>query len=73
MICLICKQDEPRAGLARVTFLGDEFNMVVKDVPALVCPVCGEAYTDEATVEHLLEIARETRAAGLQAEIRLFI
>lgn len=72
MICLMCKQGEPLAGMTRVTFSRDEFNLMVREVPALVCPVCGEAYTDEATAERLLEMARETEGDGLQAEIRLF-
>ncbi len=72
MKCLMCKQTEPLPGLTTVTLERGELSLVLKNVPALVCPQCGEAYTDEATAARLLEIALEMEAEGLQAEVRLF-
>ena len=43
MICLMCKKAEPLPGLTRVTFERGEFSLVVKNVPALICPGIGSA------------------------------
>ena len=72
MKCLMCKQAEPRPGFTTVTLERGELSLVLKNVPALVCPQCGEAYTDEATAARLLETALEMESEGLQAEVRLF-
>jgi len=72
MKCLVCKQAEPRSGLTTITLERGELSLVLKNVPALVCPQCGEAYTDETTAIQLLESALEMENAGLQVEVRLF-
>ena len=72
MTCLVCKQAKPVPGLTTVTLERGEFSLVLKNVPALVCPECGEAYTDEITAARLLEIALEMEDEGLQAEVHVF-
>ena len=72
MKCLVCKQSEPGPGLTTVALERGEFSLVLKNVPALICPECGEAYTDESTAARLLEIALEIEAEGLQVEVRTF-
>jgi YgiT-type zinc finger domain-containing protein len=69
----MCKQFELSPGLTTVTLERDELSLVLKDVPALVCPNCGEAYADELTAARLLETAYEMEAAGLQMEVRQFL
>ncbi|MEP7136368.1 MAG: type II toxin-antitoxin system MqsA family antitoxin [Chloroflexota bacterium] len=64
MICLICRQAETVDGLTSVTFDRDEMRLVVKDVPAQVCPSCGEAYVEEDVAVQLLREADEMSAAG---------
>jgi YgiT-type zinc finger domain-containing protein len=44
--------------------------MVVKCVPALVCPNCGEAYISESVTTELLKDAEERSRTGAQVEIR---
>jgi YgiT-type zinc finger domain-containing protein len=73
MKCLMCKQFEPCPGLTTITLQRDETSLILKNVPALVCPHCGVAYADEATAARLLEIAREMEAAGMQMDIRQFV
>ena len=72
MKCLVCKQSEPRPGLTTVTLERGEFSLVLKNVPALVCPECGEAYTDESTAARILETALEMEDEGLQVVMRVF-
>jgi predicted RNA-binding Zn-ribbon protein involved in translation (DUF1610 family) len=44
--------------------------LVIKNVPAQVCPNCGEAYVDESTASRLLESAEEAACQGVQVEVR---
>jgi hypothetical protein len=44
--------------------------LTVRDVPARVCPSCGEAYVEEQVAVRLLREAEEMSAAGeMDAEI----
>ena len=47
--------------------------MVVKCVPAQVCPNCGEAYLNEDVTAKLLKDAEERANAGAQVEIRQYV
>ncbi len=73
MRCLICKQAEPEPGTATVTLERDGLTLVVKQVPALVCPNCGEEYVDEDVARQLLEHAEEVARQGTQVEIRQYV
>ncbi len=64
MICLICRQAELVDGFTSVTFARGEMRLVVNNVPARVCPSCGEAYVDEAVAVQLLQDAEEMSTAG---------
>lgn len=65
MICVICTQAQIIDTLTQVAFARAEFRLLVKSVPALVCPICGEAYVDEAVARQLLQIADETSETGI--------
>jgi hypothetical protein len=39
--------------------------LVVKDVPAEICDMCGEPYFNEQVTQRLLDLAREAAAAGV--------
>jgi len=64
MICLICRQAETVDGLTSVHFERGQMRLVVKDIPARVCPSCGEAYMDEDVAVQLLRDAEAMSAAG---------
>lgn len=64
MICLICRQAETVDGLTSVHFERGEMRLVMNNVPARVCPSCGEAYVDESVAVRLLREAEEMSAAG---------
>jgi len=59
MICLICREAEVVAGFTTVSFQRGEVHLVIKKVPARLCPGCGEAYVDEAVAAWLLREANE--------------
>jgi YgiT-type zinc finger domain-containing protein len=69
MICLICRQAEVVEGLTAVSFERAEDSLEVRNVPARICPGCGEAYVDEQTAARLLHIVNEAFGAGLREEV----
>ena len=64
MICLICRQAETVDGFTRVIFERDEMKLLVNNVPARVCPSCGEAFVDEDVAMQLLLDAERMSASG---------
>lgn len=70
MICLICRQAETVDGLTSVTFERGEMKLKVNNVPAHVCPSCGEAYVDENVAVQLLQDADEISKSGINNAIR---
>jgi YgiT-type zinc finger domain-containing protein len=73
MKCLICKQDETTEGVTTVTLERGALTLVIKDVPARVCPNCGEAYVDDSVATELLRTAEEMAAAGAQVDVRHYV
>jgi YgiT-type zinc finger domain-containing protein len=69
MKCVVCRQGEVKAGRTTVTLERAGLTVVIKRVPARVCPNCGEAYVDEAVTTQLLETKAVVRA-GAQVDIR---
>ena len=55
-----------------MTLERDTTMVVVKNVPAEVCQICGEAYLHAATTEHLLHIVEEAARAGVQVQVRSY-
>ena len=71
MRCVICRTTKP--GITTITLERGCLTMVVKCVPALVCPNCGEAYLDEDVTAKLLKDAEERGNAGAQVKIRQYV
>jgi YgiT-type zinc finger domain-containing protein len=70
MKCLMCKNENTVEGTTTVTFERDGMTLVVKNVPAQVCPNCGEAYVDENTTATLIASAETAACEGVQVEVR---
>jgi YgiT-type zinc finger domain-containing protein len=68
--CIVCKQSETCPGVTTVTLERDGLVLVVKNVPAQVCPNCGETYADEATAVNLLSTAKEMARPGALVDVR---
>ena len=73
MKCVICKKASTKTGTTTVTLERGCLIMVVKCVPALVCPNCGEAYISELVIAELLKDAEERARTGAQVEIRQYV
>jgi len=72
MKCVICKEEETVQGAATVTLRRGEVTLVFKDVPAQVCPNCGEEYVNEKTTAQLLQQAEDAVRLGSQVDIRQY-
>jgi YgiT-type zinc finger domain-containing protein len=72
MKCTICKNAVTVPGYTTVTLERGGLTMVIKNVPAMVCSNCGEAYTDERTTAELLVTAEKMAAAGTFVDIRQY-
>ena len=73
MKCVVCKQAEVQTGKATVTLERDQITLLVKGVPARVCPNYGEQYVDERVTKSLLETAEAAARAGVQVDIREYV
>jgi len=63
---------EPRAGTTTVTVERDGATLVMKGVPALVCPNCGEDYVSEETAGRISAAAAEVVDKGVKVEVRQY-
>jgi YgiT-type zinc finger domain-containing protein len=73
MICVICRQAETEPGTTTTTLTRGKLTFVVRDVPARVCPNCGEAYIEEETATRLLATAEQLAQAGAQVDVREYV
>jgi YgiT-type zinc finger domain-containing protein len=65
MICLICRQAEIVDQLTSVNFEHSGIHSVISNVPARVCPNCGEAYVAEEVARQLLRVMKKLSEAGM--------
>ena len=72
MNCIICRQADTVPGVTTVTLEREGATLVFKEVPAQVCPNCGEAYVDECITNQLLRTAEEMVHAGAEVDVRGF-
>jgi YgiT-type zinc finger domain-containing protein len=69
MKCFICNQAETLAGVTSVLFERGHVRLTINNVPARVCPGCGEAYAEESVAANLLRQAEELARAGMKVEM----
>jgi YgiT-type zinc finger domain-containing protein len=73
MMCVICRQAETEPGTTVVTLTRGNLTLVVRNVPARVCPNCGEAYVDEEAAGELLATAEQLARTGAQVDVREYV
>jgi YgiT-type zinc finger domain-containing protein len=73
MKCVICEFGETEPGTATITLEREATIIVIKSVPADVCQVCGEAYTDQEVTRNLLRIAEERAQSGPKEEFIQYV
>ncbi len=72
MRCVICKSANVTCGTTTVVLERGGCAVVFRNVPADVCPNCGEAYTSNEIASRLLARAEQAIAAGAEIEIVRF-
>ena len=70
MICTICRQAEPKPGTATMTLEREDATFVMKGVPALVCPNCGEEYVSSEVSARVLDLAEQAFQEGVTLDVR---
>ena len=70
MKCIICHKAETVPGLTSVLLERGQMSLTVTDVPARVCPTCGEAYADETVTANLLRQAERMAREGIKVDVR---
>ncbi|MGA7605937.1 MAG: type II toxin-antitoxin system MqsA family antitoxin [Anaerolineales bacterium] len=69
MICLICRQAALVNGFTAVTLERAEIELTAKNVPALICPSCGDASVSEDVAMWLLSNAEQLVKTGVRESI----
>lgn len=72
MKCVICKDGNTNPGHATVTLERSGVTLVVKNVPADICDVCGEKYLAEQTVAALRQKLEAAEQQGEEVQVRSF-
>ena len=72
MKCTTCGQAEPQSGTTTVTVEREGTMLVMRGVPALVCPNCGEDYVSEETARRISATAAEVVQRGIKVEVRQY-
>lgn len=65
VICVVCREAHTVSGLSSISFVRDEFRATIHQVPAQVCPACGESFLDEATTADLLKRVEQILEEGV--------
>ena len=66
MKCLICRQAELVHGVTSVTLERAEIKLTAKNVPAFICPSCGDACVSEDVAVWLLSSAERLVKTGVR-------
>ena len=72
MRCPICRHGKTRPGAVTVPLERDGMTIVFREVPALVCENCGEAFHDETVTVALLKQAEQAALTGVEIDVRRF-
>jgi YgiT-type zinc finger domain-containing protein len=69
MICLICRQAELIHGVTSVTLERAEIKLTTKNVPAFICPSCGDGCVSEEVAVWLLSSAERLVKTGVRESV----
>jgi len=69
MKCLDCKHGTLEKGTTTVSYDREGCTVVIKDVPADICNVCGAWYLSEEMTEQVTEIGHRAAKNGAEVEI----
>jgi YgiT-type zinc finger domain-containing protein len=69
MKCAFCKTGDTQPGETTVVLNRGNTSVIIKNVPADICDICGEYYLTDSITEHLLSRAEEAISKGVEVEI----
>jgi len=69
MKCVICREGETVEGLTTVTVTRNDAIIFFKDVPALICSNCGEAYFTSKISRLLQTLTEDALKKGTELEV----
>ena len=69
MKCTVCGQQSVGEGLVTLTFERDGTIIVIKEIPGLVCPNCGEEYVPDDTAARVIETAEAAAGSGAPVKV----
>ena len=69
MKCFICNHEETVLGITCVLLERGHVSLTITNVPARICPACGEAYMEESVAATLLQQAEQLAKAGTKMEV----
>jgi len=72
MKCVICQYGETEPGTTTVTLTREGTTVVIRDVPAQICSICGEEYVDAVTGKQLSQIAEKAVSEGVEVDVRRY-
>ena len=67
--CTTCKNGTMQKGFTTVTFDKDNIVIVFRQMPAMVCDVCGDYTIEGSIAKVLLKSAKEERAKGHEISV----
>jgi YgiT-type zinc finger domain-containing protein len=70
MRCVVCTRGETVSGTTSVLLERDQLYLTITNVPAQICPNCGETYADETVTVSLLREAEKMAQAGIKVDVR---
>jgi YgiT-type zinc finger domain-containing protein len=68
MICFLCNQAETIPGMTSILLERGHMTLTITNVPARICPNCGEAYAEESVAANLLRQAGKLARVGTKVE-----
>jgi YgiT-type zinc finger domain-containing protein len=69
MNCLICRQSNLIYNLTSIAFERDEFRLLIRGVPAWVCPNCGETVVNEDVAIQVIGQAESLFGQGIREDV----
>ena len=69
MKCFLCNQAETVPGVTSILLERGHLSLTITNVPARLCPHCGEAYAEETVAASLLHQAGRLARAGGKVEV----
>jgi YgiT-type zinc finger domain-containing protein len=72
MKCIVCKTGTTQAGTATISIDKGTTIVVIRNVPAEICSLCGEEYLDTNTMKEIEALVVSAQKAGINIAVQQF-